>query len=62
MKRIALYLRATQNKCLRYTHSKTKLGLIGYIDADYAESDIGGSKSRTGYIYYAAGGPIVWRS
>ena len=60
LKRIALYLRATQHKCLRFAHSKTKLGLIGYVDVDYAESDIDRLWLCTGYIYYTAGGPIVW--
>ena len=35
--------------------------LQGYCDADYA-GDIISSKSTTGYIFYYAGGPIMWKS
>ena len=32
------------------------------MDSDYAESDKASSKSRTGYVFMIAGGPVVWKS
>ena len=62
LKRCALYLRATKDRCIRFSAAAADIRMVGYVDADYAESDVDSSKSRTGYIYFVCGGPVVWRS
>ena len=38
-----------------------ELNLFGYSDADWA-GDLDSRRSTTGYVVYAAGGPIAWQS
>ena len=63
LRHIALYLKHTQYLCLRFSRTARRfLDLTGYVDADYANSDLDGAKSRTGYLFFCCGAPIVWRS
>ena len=60
---ILAYLRQTQHKCIRYSNNAHQNDdLVAYVDADFANSDVDGLKSRTGYVFFWCGGPIVWRS
>ena len=57
--RVLVYLRGTSEKGIRYTG--TDLCVYAYSDADWA-GDLDSRKSTTGYVVYAAGGPIAWQS
>jgi hypothetical protein len=57
--RLLLYLRSTPNIGLTFTG--TELDLFAYSDADWA-GDLDSRRSTTGYVVYAAGGPIAWQS
>ena len=54
-----LYLRSTPTVGLKFYGNE--LNLFGYSDADWA-SDLHSRRSTTGYVVYAAGGPIAWQS
>ena len=68
LKRICRYLLRTKDRGLVY-HPNRKRGLECYVDADWAGSwhhdqahDPLGAFSRTGYVIYYAGCPILWGS
>ena len=62
-RRVLKYLKATRTKCLRFCGYASRFReLVGFVDADYAESDRDTSKSRTGYVYFQSGAPCLWRS
>ncbi len=56
--RVLVYLRGFSEKGIRYTG--TDLSVYVYSDADWA-GDLDSRKSTTGYVVYAAGGPIAWQ-
>jgi hypothetical protein len=58
-KRILSYLSGTRNKGVVYTQQET-YNLTAYSDSDYANDE--DRKSVTGYVIYAQGGPVVWKS
>ena len=53
------YLRGTVHKGIRYSGGMFDLHV--FTDADWA-GDIITRRSTTGYIVFAAGGPIAWQS
>ena len=53
------YLRRTSHYGIRFT--ATKFDLHAFSDADWAGDKIT-RKSTTGYVVFAAGGPIAWQS
>ena len=57
--RLLLYLRGTQDVGIQFTGNS--LNVFGYSDADWA-GDLDSRRSTTGYVVYAAGGPIAWQS
>ena len=57
--RLLLYLRSTPTIGLKFYG--TELNLFSYSDADWA-GDLDSRRSTTGYVVYAAGGPIAWQS
>ena len=57
--RVLVYLRGTAERGIRYTGDD--LSVYAYSDADWA-GDLDSRKSTTGYVVYAAGGPIAWQS
>ena len=59
-KHLLRYLKGTADYGITY-QGGSKHFLIGYVDADYA-ADKDTRKSRTGYVYTAAGGAITWSS
>lgn len=61
VKRIFRYLKGTTNYGILFYSNPTHLTLVGYTDADYA-GDLDDRKSRTGYTYKLANGPISWCS
>ena len=54
-----LYLKATPTVGIKFTG--TDLNLFAYSDADWA-GNLDSRRSTTGYVVYAAGGPIAWQS
>ena len=56
--RLLLYLRSTPTIGLKFYGNE--LNLFGYSDADWA-GDLDSRRSTTGYVVYAAGGPIACR-
>ena len=59
MLRVLIYLRGTPERGIKFSGSE--LNLSGYSDADWA-GDLDSRRSTTGYVIYAAGGPIAWQS
>jgi len=57
--RLLLYLRGTPDVGIQFTGKS--LNIFGYSDADWA-GDLDSRRSTTGYVVYAAGGPIAWQS
>ena len=57
--RVLIYLRGTTEVGIRFTGDD--LRVYGYSDADWA-GDLDSRRSTTGYVIYAAGGPIAWQS
>jgi hypothetical protein len=57
--RVLIYLRGTAERGIRYTGDD--LNVYAYSDADWA-GDLDSRRSTTGYVVYAAGGPIAWQS
>ena len=57
--RVLLYLKGTPDVGIQFTGDL--LDLFGYSDADWA-GDLDSRRSTTGYVVYAAGGPIAWQS
>ena len=57
--RLLLYIRDTPTKGIIFKDDD--LNLFGYSDADWA-GDLDTRRSTTGYVVYAAGGPIAWQS
>ena len=55
------YLSKTINLGIIYTRDDNINYISGYCDADYA-SDSTSAKSTSGYIFYIAKGPIMWKS
>ena len=54
-----LYLKATPTVGIKF--SGPELNLFAFSDADWA-GDLDSRRSTTGYVVYAAGGPIAWQS
>jgi hypothetical protein len=54
------YVKGTRNLGITYSPN-TSLEVVGYSDSDWA-ANIDTKRSTTGYIFYAAGGPISWKS
>src|SRR5215216_7962304 len=46
---ILRYLRGTSNACLKF--GRTGEGLSGYVDSDFASSDLDKRRSLTGYVF-----------
>ena len=59
-KRILRYLAGTMEKGVTYTRQE-KYDLTAYTDSDWG-SDVDDRRSVTGYVVYAQGGPITWKS
>ena len=59
-KRILRYLKGTSSTGVVYTKEE-KFTLKAYCDSDWAQ-DVDDRKSITGYVIYAQGGAIVWKS
>jgi hypothetical protein len=59
-KQILRYLKGTSTTGVIYTQQE-KFTLKAYCDSDWA-SDVDDRKSVTGYVIYAQGGAIVWKS
>ena len=57
--RLLIYLRSTPEVGIQFRNDD--LNLFAYSDADWA-GDLDTRRSTTGYIVYAAGGPIAWQS
>ena len=70
VKWLVKYLKYTRNEGLIFDPSKNKNGLEVYADADFvgnwnratAEHDFSTAKSRSGWIIFVHGCPIVWHS
>ena len=59
-KRILRYLANTKSHGVVYTQEES-YELTAYCDSDWG-SDLDDRKSVSGYVVYAQGGPIVWKS
>ena len=59
-KRILRYLKGTKEKGVVYT-KQDEYRLQAYCDSDWAQ-DPDDRKSVTGYVIYAQGGPVAWKS
>ena len=57
--RVLIYLRDTTERGIQFTGSDFELS--AYSDADWG-GDLDSRRSTTGYVVYAAGGPIAWQS
>jgi hypothetical protein len=57
--RLLIYLRTTPSVGIQFKNDD--LNLFAYSDADWA-GDLDTRRSTTGYVVYAAGGPIAWQS
>ncbi len=57
--RVLIYLRNTTEKGIQFTGSDFELS--AYSDANWS-GDLDSRRSTTGYVVYAAGGPILWQS
>ncbi len=69
IKKIVRYLAGTANQGIKFNIDQTKLDLTCYADADFAglwgvedPEDKMSSKSRTGYVIFFGGCPLVWAS
>ena len=69
VKRIVRYLAHTVNKGTIFTPKAEEYRLDCYVDADFAglhgrepEDNPTSAKSRTGYIVYFCGCPLIWKS
>jgi len=60
IKRVLRYLKGTRHLGIIYSYNND-LNIIGYCDADYA-GDIASAKSTSGYIFYIANAPFMWKS
>ncbi|CAI7902875.1 unnamed protein product [Closterium sp. NIES-54] len=61
-KRVLRYLKGCVKSGILYpAHSKPKVELVGFSDADYA-GDSADRKSHTGYVYCLNGAAISWQS
>jgi hypothetical protein len=58
-KTILRYLKGTRNKGVEYK-GEDEYYLEAYTDSDFASEE--DRKSITGYVIYAQGGPVVWKS
>ncbi|KAG8486221.1 hypothetical protein CXB51_019619 [Gossypium anomalum] len=56
---ILRYLRGTTDVCLQF--GRTKYGVIGYVDADFA-GDLDRRSSLTGYVFTIGGCVISWKA
>lgn len=59
IKRIMRYLKGTSNLKLRLSSNDKEQNLIGYTDANWAESKLD-RKSNSGYIFMMYGGTVSW--
>ena len=57
--RVLLFLRSTTDIGIEFRNNE--LDLHAYSDADWA-GDHDSRRSTTGYVVFAAGGPIAWQS
>ena len=60
MLRLLIYLRGTADRGICY--SGDDLNVFAYSDADWAGDLDSRRSTTTGYVVYAAGGPISWQS
>ncbi len=62
-KRLLRYLRGSSKLGIQYQHARNPENrkIAGYSDASFA-SDMESRKSHQGYLFLAAGGPIIWQS
>ena len=58
--RLLRYVKGSKSLCLTYSPGKS-LQVFGYSDADWAAC-VDTRRSMTAYIFFAAGGPISWKS
>jgi len=59
-KRVLRYLKGTAGLALVYGGAPSS-ELVGWSDSDYA-SDLGGRRSRTGYVFLLNGAAVSWKS
>ena len=52
------YLHGTSNACLKF--GSTDVGLAGYVDSDFASSDLDKRRSLTGYVFTVGGCVLSW--
>ncbi|RVW17190.1 Retrovirus-related Pol polyprotein from transposon TNT 1-94 [Vitis vinifera] len=55
------YVRGSLGAGLKFRSSKEGVGIIGYVDSDYAR-DLDKRRSTTCYIFTLFGGPVSWKS
>ena len=55
------YVRWSLSAGLKFRYSKEGVGIIGYVDSDYAR-DLDKRRSTIGYIFTLFGGPVSWKS
>jgi hypothetical protein len=62
-KRLLHYLQGSSKLGIEYQHARNPeyCKIAGYSDASFA-SDMESRKSHQGYLFLAAGGPIIWQS
>jgi hypothetical protein len=61
VKRVFRYLQGTKDACLTFECTGDTLQVVGHADADWG-GDISTRRSTTGFVFHAAGGPVVWKS
>src|SRR4051812_18577006 len=54
------YLRGTSGAYLKF--GRTNEGFVGYVDSDFASSDLDKRRSLTGYVFTIGGCAVSWRA
>lgn len=60
LKRVLRYLKGTSSYGLHFKGGKSRIELVGFADADYANDSLT-RRSTSGYVILLCGGPIAWR-
>jgi hypothetical protein len=60
VKRIMRYLKGCTDSVVTYFHT-LKIDIVCFADSDWG-ADVNTRKSKTGYIIYVAGGPVIWQT